>query len=257
MSKRKPRKENEANGNETNEKVDKSPFVYQRDKIKKELEIRQNYELTENQKKLIDIILDKKTRVVFVNGGAGTSKTYIAVLAGLMLLNKRGISDIIYVRSIIESASKSLGSLPGELGDKFGPFLRPLEDKLEELLDKSDIDYLKKEGRISGIPVNFLRGASLNAKYIICDEGQNLLRGEMATVLTRLGKYSKLIICADPFQSDVNGKSGFMPLFDLFNDESSREQGIVCFSFTKDDIVRSGILKYILERIENAPKYTL
>jgi len=253
MSKRKTRKEDDTE--ESVEKLDKSPFVYQRDKIKKELEIKQNYDLTENQLKLIDLILDKNTKIVFMNGPAGTSKTYVSILAGLMLLNKRSVSDILYIRSIAESASKSLGSLPGEIGDKMAPFLQPLEDKLSEMLDKPDIDVLKKENRIAGMPVNYLRGTSFNAKYIVCDEAQSYTKKELVTVITRLGKYSKLILCADPLQSDIHEKSGFMPLFDLFNDESSREQGIHCFSFTKDDIVRSGVLKYILERIENMPNY--
>jgi phosphate starvation-inducible protein PhoH len=91
----------------------------------------------------------------------------------------------------------------------------------------------------------------MNAQYIICDESQNFTFKELTTAITRLGKFSKIIILADPNQSDINGRSGFMPMFDLFNSEESKNQGIHCFSFTKDDIVRSGILRYISEKIEN------
>ncbi len=102
------------------------------------------------------------------------------------------------------------------------------------------------------MPVNFLRGASINAKFMIADEAQNFDVKELTTILTRLGKFSKLIVAGDPSQTDlsVNGKSGFLKMFDLFNDEESRKNGIHCFSFTKDDIVRSGILRFIVERLE-------
>lgn len=234
------------------QKKDKSPRVPQRDKIGWQMSINHRDDLTENQKKLLSLIEDKKTKIVFVNGPAGTSKTYISVLAGLIEMEKKHVSDILYIRSVIESASKSLGFLPGESEDKMEPYLRPLEDKLLELLPKGEVEALKKDDRIEGCPVNYLRGASFNARYVVVDEAQNLDVKELITVITRIGKYSKFIICGDPSQSDINGRSGFMKMFDLFNDESSREEGIHCFSFTKDDIVRSGVLKYIAERIENS-----
>lgn len=229
---------------------DESPFVFQRDKIRFDLSIRQRYNLTNKQKEFVDLVMDKKTRLVFVDGPAGCSKTYLTVLCGLMLLNKRAVSDILYIRSIIESASKSLGSLPGTTEDKLRPFLLPLAEKLDEMLVKSDTDRLIKEKRVDSLPVNYLRGASFNARFIIVDEGQNLNIKEMTTVITRLGEFSKMVICGDHLQSDINGQSSLMKFYDLFNDEMSREKGIHCFSFTKQDIVRSGILGYIVDRLE-------
>jgi len=239
------------NGVETSAKQkDKSPIVPQRDKISSELHIQQRDNLTDKQKQLIDLILAKDTKIVFVTGPAGTSKTYCAVLAGLMLMNKKSVSDILFIRNIVESATKSLGSLPGEQDDKFAPFLQPLLDKLDELLPKQEVKMLQKEERVQGFPVNYLRGASFNAKCIIGDEMQNLSRGEIQTVITRLGKFSKMILCGDVMQSDIGKTSGFQHIVDLFNDESCRENGIYHFAFTKDDIVRSGVLKFIIERLE-------
>lgn len=244
-------KKNRSKEPETVNNHDKSPRVYQKDKIKHELNIAERDDLTEKQKQLIDLILDKKTKVVFIQGPAGVSKTFTAIYAGLKLLNSKSVSDLVYVRSVVESASRSLGALPGEVSEKLNPFLMPLHEKLDELLPKGDIDMLNKENRIQGIPINHLRGASINAKYVIVDECQNMTRSEGVTALTRIGKFSKFIIMGDPYQSDLPlGKSGFMELFDLFNTESAREQGIFCFSFTRDDIVRSGILKFIVETIE-------
>jgi len=229
---------------------DLSPKVYQRDKIDFNLSIRERSDLTDKQWELIDLILDKKTQIVFLSGPAGTSKSFVSVMAGLMLLNSKSVSDILYIRSIAESASKSLGSLPGEIGAKIEPFLMPLMDKLDELLPKAEVNKLLNDERVTGTPVNYLRGASFNARFIFCDECQNLSVPEAVTVLTRLGKHSKLIMAGDPMQSDIHVKSGFNKLFDLFNDESSKKEGIHCFSFTREDIVRSGILKYIIERLE-------
>ncbi len=233
---------------------DKSTYVPQGSKIDFSLDIRERNDLTPKQRELIDLILDKETKVVFINGPAGSSKTFIALYCGLRLLQDRRVSHIAYIRTIIESASKSLGSLPGDQNLKMEPFLIPLVEKLDEFLPTTQKDRLLKENRIKGLPVNYLRGSSMNAQYIICDESQNFTRKEMTTAITRLGQFSKMIFVADPDQSDVNGASGFMPMFDLFNDEESRANGIHCFSFTKDDIVRSGILRYICERLESLPK---
>lgn len=235
-------------------KPDKSPYVPQDSKIGFDLHIRERRDVTAKQRQLIDIILDPDTKVVFVNGPAGTSKTWCAIYCGLRLLAERRLSHITYVRTIIESASKSLGALPGEVSSKMEPFLMSLADKLDEFLPIAEKNQLLKENRARGVAVNHLRGASLNAQFIICDEGQNYTRKELTTAITRLGQFSKMVILADPAQSDVNGHSGFMPFFDLFNDEVSREQGIHCFSFTKADIVRVGILRYICERIEGMTK---
>lgn len=228
-----------------------SPFVPQRDKITLDLHIRQREDLTEKQKQLINIILDKKTKVVFIDGPAGTSKSFISILCGLELLQKHSVSDILYVRSIAESASKSLGSLPGEVDDKMSPFLMPLMDKLEELLPKNELTALIKDERVVGMPINYLRGASFNARFIVSDESQNLDFKELTTLITRLGEFSKMIIIGDKLQSDIGNKSGFTRFFDLFNDEESKNNGIHCFSFTKEDIVRSGILRYIVNKLES------
>jgi len=235
-------------------KPDTTPRVHQNSKIGFELQIIERNDFTPKQKELIDLIEDKSTRAVFIQGPAGTSKTFTAIYAGLRLMNRKSISDIVYVRSIAESASKSLGSLPGEANDKMEPFLMPLYDKLEELLPSNQLKQLVKEERIQGIPVNYLRGASINAKFVVIDEAQNLTFEEITTSITRIGKFSKFIIVGDPLQSDIGKKSGFMDMFDLFNDEESRSQGIHCFSFTRDDIVRSGVLKYIIEKIESKPR---
>ena len=161
------------------------------------------------------------------------------------------MSEIVYVRSIVESSDSKLGFLPGEMDEKMSPYIQPLIDKLEELLPKHDIDKLKKEERIHGFPINFLRGLSWNAKCIVADEAQNMTKKELITLITRVGEFSKLFICGDPDQSDINGKSGFVPTMNIFDDEESRNNGIYVFKFDEDDIVRSGLVKFILKKLKN------
>ena len=81
--------------------------------------------------------------------------------------------DLLYIRSIAESADKGLGSLPGDISDKFDPFLMPLYDKLDEMVHEGDTAYMKQIGRISAVPINFLRGANWNNRLIVADEAQN------------------------------------------------------------------------------------
>jgi phosphate starvation-inducible PhoH-like protein len=240
---------------EAPEKQDPSSYVPQRDKIDFQLKIRE-LNWTEKQKAFIELTTDKKTRVVFLSGPAGTSKTVLAVRSALELMQVKKASEIIYVRSVVESASHSLGSLPGEAQDKFRPFAMPLLDKLEELLPTGDIKKLLATERIKPIPVNYLRGASYNANVVIVDEAQNFTFQELMTVVTRIGKFSKFIILGDPMQTDLKHKeqSGFKALFDVFNDEESQQQGIYCVEFGKEDIMRSELLKFIVDRIANYQK---
>lgn len=230
---------------------DTSPYVPdQRDKLDWDLHLRERKDLTARQKAIIDLVLHKDTNVVFITGPAGTSKTWLAVYCGLLLLKRRGISHITFVRTIIESASKSLGALPGEADQKMAPYLMPLMDKLEELLPSAEVKRLVNEERAVGVPVNYLRGASLNAQLVIADEAQNFTVKELTTVLTRIGRYSKMVIVGDPDQSDVNDNSGLRPLADWFNQPSHKEHGIHCVTLTNEDIVRSGILRHIAEELE-------
>lgn len=231
------------------EKKDKSPIIPQRNKIRKALDISQR-ELTPNQQKFIEMAMDKHTKLMFVSGPAGTSKTFLAVLVSLMLMNQRRVSDLIYVRSAVECSDAKLGFLPGEANEKMAPYIQPLLDKMNEFLSKGDIDRLKKEDRVTAVPVGFLRGLNWNAKVIIADEAQNMTFKELFTLITREGEFSKLFILGDPDQSDINGKSGFTKMIGYFDDAESKENGIQVFRFTEDDIVRSGLVQFIIKKVK-------
>ena len=233
-----------------NKKRDTSPKIHQNDKLKDCIKINDR-ELTPKQVELLKTLRDKDTKMVFISGPAGTSKTFTSILAGLHLINEKRVSEIIYVRSAVESSDSKLGFLPGEMDDKLSPYVQPLIDKLEELLQRSDIEKLKKEERIHGFPINFLRGLNWNAKVIVADEAQNMTKKELITLITRVGEFSKLYICGDPDQSDINGKSGFTQIMNIFDDDESKQNGIFLFKFDDDDIVRSGLVKFILKKLKS------
>lgn len=249
MKKTKP--STKATKSATTSTKDSSPRVFQRDKINYVLNLK-GLDWTEKQKAFIELATDKETKIIFLSGPAGTSKSILAVFCALQLLNEKKISDIIYVRTIIESATTSMGTLPGDENDKLKFFVSVLNDKLEELLPAGDIKKLHTEDRIKGMPVNYLRGASYNAKAVIVDEAQNGTFGELLTCLTRIGKFTKYFILGDPMQTDLRNKdqSGFKPMFEIFNTDVAQKQGIYCVEFGKEDIMRSEILKFIIEQVE-------
>ena len=240
---------NNDNGETKNEKIDKSPIIPQRNKLKGNLNIFQR-ELTERQKQFLDIALSKESRLIFVSGPAGTAKTYLSVYSALTLINQKRVSDLIYIRTAVECSDAKLGFLPGEADEKMAPYIQPLLDKMAELLPKGDVDFLLKDDRVTAIPVGFLRGLNWNAKTIICDESQNCTFKELFTLITRVGEFSKVFIIGDPDQPDINGKSGFIKMIAQFDDEESRANGIHVFKFNEDDIVRSGLVKFIIKRVK-------
>lgn len=213
------------------------------------------FNFTEKQQEILKCLLDEDTKMVFLSGCSGTSKSYLAIYAALHLLERDWTKDILYVRTIQESGSKSLGSLPGEVGSKFGPFQIPLEEKCQEILTDASTKELFAKGKLQAIPVNYLRGLSWNNKVVIFDECQNAVLREIVTCATRAGKNTKIIFAGDNAQIDLAAdKSGFADFIKAFSDQEARDKGIFHFHFTKEDILRSEILKFIIERIESIPR---
>lgn len=210
--------------------------------------------LTDKQLQLLKIIFDNDSKIIFISGPAGTSKTYVAIYGALQLYNMNNERGITYVRTIAESGEKSLGALPGEMAEKINPYMMPMNEKLDELLIPGQASTVKEKEIIKGMPINYLRGASWRNEVVIADESQNFTFKELTTLMTRLGEGSKLIICGDPMQSDINGKSGFADMYSLFNDNESKEKGIHTFHFGAEDIKRSEILKYVISKLQTHKK---
>lgn len=232
-------------------KQDKSPKILQRDKFKEELKIRE-LNWTDKQKAFIDIALNKNVKMMFISGPAGSSKTLLSIYCALQLIKDKKVSDIMYIRSPVESSDSKIGYLPGDADEKLKYYNLPFADKLEELLSRQYIEALNNQSRLQSHPLSFVRGMSWNCKAIILDEAQNCTQKEIVTLMTRVGEFSKCFILADPDQSDLgNGKSGgFDKLQSIFSDQESQDKGIYSFQFTEDDIKRSDLVKFIVKKLK-------
>jgi len=216
--------------------------------------IDQKFHLNERHKAFVDCAMDDTSQIIFCDGPAGSSKTYLAVYVALSMLKEKKIDEIIYIRSIVESATRKLGSLPGEVDEKFKPWSIPMVEKCDELVGKQITNMLFESNYMKCIPVNFLRGSTFANSVVIVDESQNLEHSELVTILTRFGKNCKLFVIGDTLQSDIHEKSGFAKMLKSFDTDESRTQGIFGYHFTEEDITRSKLLKFIVKVIASIKK---
>jgi predicted ribonuclease YlaK len=239
------------NSNKTQEIKDCSIHVSQRPKISFNLNIKERTDLTKKQKEILDIAINKNTKCVFIDGLYGTSKSYLAVLSALKLLSAKKVDELIFIRNPVESSTTGkIGFIPGTSEEKMAPYNAILFDKLEEMLPESDVAKLKKDNRINCHPVGFVRGRSWNCKAVIVDEASSMTWDDLFLILTRCGEFTRIFFIGDSVnQNDIGAKSGFRKMFDLFDDEESRNFGIHCFELREySDIVRSGLLRFVMEK---------
>lgn len=184
--------------------------------------------------------------VTFGIGPAGTGKTYCAAAYAAELLEDRQIEKIYITRPAVESG-ESLGFLPGELEDKFDPYLEPFLDVLNEKLGKSHVKALMKAGRIVASPLAYMRGKTFKDSIVILDEAQNTTPTQMKMFLTRFGDGARVIVNGDIKQCDLKGiQSGLQDAVERLGSI----KGIGVVEFDKDDIVRHGLIRHIIDRYE-------
>ncbi len=182
--------------------------------------------------------------LVFALGPAGTGKTYLAMAMAVSYLLKGNVSRIILTRPAKE-AGESLGFLPGDMQDKLGPYLRPLYDALYEMMEPERIEEYLETGVIEVAPLAYMRGRTLNSAFIILDEAQNCTSEQMMMFLTRMGFDSKVVITADPTQSDLptNKPSGLSEAIEVLRQVES----IKFVNLTRQDVVRHPLVQQIIE----------
>jgi phosphate starvation-inducible PhoH-like protein len=162
-------------------------------------DIKYNVTLNEEQKLAKQLIIDNQ--IVIVTGRAGSGKSLICAQAALDFLMKKQCDRIFVTRATIE-VGNSLGFLPGDLEDKFNPYLEAFQENLEKCYDRLKIQELVKGKKITAYPVQFIRGKTID-DILVVEEAQNLSKGEMLAILTRLGKTGKIIINGDNEQKDI------------------------------------------------------
>ncbi len=181
-------------------------------------------------------------------GPAGCGKTYLAVALAVEALKTRAIRKIVLVRPAVE-AGESLGYLPGDLQAKLNPYLRPLLDGLNEMLDYDQVKYLMEHDVIEVIPLAYMRGRTLNEAFVILDEAQNTTIAQMKMFLTRMGEGSKIVVSGDITQVDLPGG-----VVSGLRDAWRRLQSIDGVSFVTlgtEDIVRHRLVQEIVSRYES------
>jgi phosphate starvation-inducible protein PhoH and related proteins len=180
-------------------------------------------------------------------GPAGTGKTYLAMAVAASALMARQVKRIILTRPAVEAGEK-LGFLPGDLAEKVNPYLRPLYDALNDMLDFDKVEQLRARGQIEVAPLAFMRGRTLNDSFVILDEAQNATSEQMRMFLTRLGYSSKAVVTGDVTQSDLpaGARSGLREAWDLLADV----EGIGFCTFTEVDVVRHPLVQRIVVAYE-------
>ncbi|HYD00083.1 MAG TPA: PhoH family protein [Phycisphaerales bacterium] len=197
---------------------------------------------TPNQQAYLDAIRDHD--VVFGVGPAGTGKTFLAVAAAVHLLKSGRAKRLILCRPAVE-AGERLGFLPGDLQQKVNPYLRPLMDALNDMMDYSTLTRFMTSDVVEIVPLAFMRGRTLNRAIIILDEAQNTTRTQMKMFLTRMGMGSKVIVTGDPTQTDLHADepSGLLDALMILR----RTEGVAMVGFDERDIVRHTLVQRIVE----------
>jgi len=197
---------------------------------------------TANQKRYVDAIDDHT--ITFGIGPAGTGKTYLAMAMAVAALQAKKVNKIVLTRPAVE-AGESLGFLPGTLSEKIDPYLRPLFDALNDMIDIDSIPRLMQSGIIEVAPLAYMRGRTLNDAFIILDEAQNTTAEQMKMFLTRLGFGSKMVITGDVTQIDLpNGQnSGLKIVRDILKDIDD----IAFLELTAEDVVRHRLIGDIVK----------
>jgi phosphate starvation-inducible PhoH-like protein len=193
------------------------------------------------QKAYIDAI--RNYDIVFGIGPAGTGKTYLAMAMAVAELMKNNFTRIVLCRPAVEAGEK-LGFLPGDLAEKVNPYLRPLYDALNDMVDFDRARKLIERGTIEVAPLAFMRGRTLNDSFVILDEAQNTTSEQMKMFLTRLGYGSKAVVTGDVTQIDLPAgkQSGLKEAQLLLRDI----QGIRFVTFTERDVVRHPLVQEII-----------
>ena len=196
------------------------------------------------QKRYISAI--KNNCLTFGIGPAGTGKSYCAVALAAEALEAGRIERIILTRPAVE-AGERLGFMPGALDEKFAVYMDTFRDILNERLGSGAVEYNLRHGRIVAAPLAFMRGKTFGGdSFVILDEAQNTSIEQMKMFLTRIGEGCKVVVNGDIRQSDIKGTNGLADAVDRLRGIA----GVRVHRFERDDIVRSGLVRDLIDRYE-------
>ena len=197
---------------------------------------------TVGQRRYLDAIA--QNTVTFGIGPAGTGKTYLAMGAAVRALRAREVNRLILTRPAVE-AGERLGFLPGTLHEKIDPYLKPLWDALQDMMDASELVSHVERNVIEVAPLAYMRGRTLNDAFVVLDEAQNTTPEQMKMFLTRIGFNARAVVTGDVSQTDLpQGKrSGLVVAREILKDI----EGVAFAHFDAHDVVRHPIVQRIVE----------
>lgn len=196
---------------------------------------------TPTQRAYIEAI--RKNDMVFGVGPAGTGKTYLAMAMAVTALKQEKIARIILTRPAVE-AGEALGFLPGDLKEKIMPYLRPLYDALQDMLEPEEMQRYMERNVIEIAPLAYMRGRTLARAFVVLDEAQNTTTEQMFMFLTRLGSDSKCVVTGDHTQIDLpaNKRSGLVEALQALRNV----EGIDFVYFNEQDVIRHELVRKIV-----------
>jgi phosphate starvation-inducible PhoH-like protein len=162
-------------------------------------EIKYQVTLNEEQKEAKRLVIENQ--IVIITGRAGCGKSLVSAQTALDFIFKKQFERILVTRAAVE-VGHSLGFLPGSLNEKFNPYLEAFQENLTKCYDKVKIEELIKDNKVEALPVQFIRGKTID-DVLVVEEAQNLTKSEMLAILTRLGKNGRIIINGDNEQKDI------------------------------------------------------
>ncbi len=202
--------------------------------------------MTDRQREYLTAIESKQ--LIFGVGPAGTGKTFVSTKWACQQLDARKINQIILTRPAVESEEK-LGFLPGTADEKVEPYFAPFRNIMIDHFGQGQFDCLVKNERIVIKPLAYIRGDTFENAVVLLDEAQNMTIKQMKTFLTRIGKFTTVIVDGDTDQVDIKEPSGLADAVERFQDLPDSQ--IVVFD--EDDVVRSGMVREILKRYRKTP----
>lgn len=203
------------------------------------------YAKTPGQRRIVES--SNETDILFSIGPAGTGKTYTSVALAVKALKEQRVKKIILARPAVE-AGESLGFLPGDLKEKIDPYLRPLYDALEDMIETDKLELYLTKNIIEIAPLAYMRGRTLNNAFVILDEAQNATNAQMKMFLTRIGFNSRAIITGDITQTDLpkRQESGLITVQKIL----TGVEGIDFVYLSEEDVVRHKLVKDIIQAYE-------
>jgi phosphate starvation-inducible PhoH-like protein len=188
----------------------------------------------------------KTHSLTFGIGPAGTGKSYCAAAVAADALLAGTVERIILTRPAVE-AGEQLGFLPGDVDEKYAVYIEAVRDTLNQRLGSGAVDYHLRHGRIVAAPLAYMRGKTFGeGTFVILDEAQNTTVAQMKMFLTRIGEHCQIVVNGDIKQSDIRGQNG---LADAVNRVAGLAD-VYVHEFSRDDIVRSGLVRELMDRYE-------